>query len=589
MTRARARADRRRRRDPLRPPDPAGCARRRARRTPSCVYVGKEPGAAGDAAGGDQRAARRARARAGKRVVRLKGGDPFVFGRGGEEAEALRAAGCPVRGRARASPPASPRPPTRASRSPTATPPRAVAFVTGHEDPDKPESALDWDALARFPGTLVFYMGVKNLPLIAERLIAARARPAASRPRWWSAARCPDSAPWSPRWPRSPHRAEAEGIRAPAITVVGAGRRAARDARLARAAARCTAQVVAVTRARAQASGLAARLRELGAEVVEAPAIRIEPRPLEGDAARRRRSHRRVRARLPHEPERRAAALRRAGEPARTPARSPARPSPRSARARPPSSRGTGSRADVRARARSSPRRWSRRSRPCRWRARACWWRAPPRRATCCPTRCASAGPSVDDVALYETVAEPLGDAERAALERATYVTFTSSSTVRFFLELGGARPPDGARVVSIGPITSATAAGAGPHGARRGRAARHRRPGGRADRRCGGAQGSRVIVTPPHRLRPRRRVRGRLPRRDPHHPPRGRRSWTSPTASSRYDVRHGALVLRNTLPYMPVGRARGRRGPAGGHRAPRAWRCAPATGASWSGPTTAC
>ena len=66
-------------------------------------------------------------------------------------------------------------------------------------------------------------------------------------------------------------------------------------------------------------------------------------------------------------------------------------------------------------------------------------------------------GADVDDVALYETVAEPLGEAERAALERATYVTFTSSSTVRFLLE-SGVRPPEGARVVSIGPVTSATA-----------------------------------------------------------------------------------------------------------------------------------
>jgi uroporphyrinogen III methyltransferase/synthase len=66
-------------------------------------------------------------------------------------------------------------------------------------------------------------------------------------------------------------------------------------------------------------------------------------------------------------------------------------------------------------------------------------------------------GAEVDEVALYETVAEPLDDAARAALERATYVTFTSSSTVRFLLE-SGARIPEGARVVSIGPVTSATA-----------------------------------------------------------------------------------------------------------------------------------
>jgi uroporphyrinogen III methyltransferase/synthase len=70
-------------------------------------------------------------------------------------------------------------------------------------------------------------------------------------------------------------------------------------------------------------------------------------------------------------------------------------------------------------------------------------------------------GAEVDDVALYDTVAERLTEADRAALERATYVTFTSSSTVRFLME-SGARPPEGARVVSIGPVTSATA---GEHG----------------------------------------------------------------------------------------------------------------------------
>ena len=66
-------------------------------------------------------------------------------------------------------------------------------------------------------------------------------------------------------------------------------------------------------------------------------------------------------------------------------------------------------------------------------------------------------GAQVDDVALYDTLAEPLGDAQRVALERATYVTFTSSSTVRFLLD-SGVRPPAGARIVSIGPVTSATA-----------------------------------------------------------------------------------------------------------------------------------
>ena len=109
-------------------------------------------------------------ARAGRSVVRLKGGDPFVFGRGGEEAQLLHApracrsrscpgitagiaaaayAGVPVTQRGMAS---------------------AVAFVTGHEDPRKPESSVDWPALAAFPGTLVFYMGMRALPRIAQRL-----------------------------------------------------------------------------------------------------------------------------------------------------------------------------------------------------------------------------------------------------------------------------------------------------------------------------------------------------------------------------------------------------------------------------------
>ena len=110
--------------------------------------------------------------RAGKRVVRLKGGDPFVFGRGGEEAEALAAAG--VRFEVVPGVTAGVAAPAYAGIAVThRDAASAVAFVTGHEDPAKDGSAIDWEALARFPGTLVFYMGVKNLPLIAERLVAA--------------------------------------------------------------------------------------------------------------------------------------------------------------------------------------------------------------------------------------------------------------------------------------------------------------------------------------------------------------------------------------------------------------------------------
>src|SRR3954453_17950582 len=134
-------------------------------------YVGKEPGAAA-LSQEETNALLVELGRAGKRVVRLKGGDPFVFGRGGEEAEALAAAGVafevvPGVTAGVAAPAYAGIPVTHRDAA------SAVAFVTGHEDPEKEDSGIDYEALARFPGTLVFYMGVKALPRIAERLIAA--------------------------------------------------------------------------------------------------------------------------------------------------------------------------------------------------------------------------------------------------------------------------------------------------------------------------------------------------------------------------------------------------------------------------------
>jgi uroporphyrinogen III methyltransferase/synthase len=109
-------------------------------------------------------------ARAGKRVVRLKGGDPLVFGRGGEEAEALRASGIPyeiVPGVTAALATAAFLDIPLTHRSHTS----AVAFVTGHELPTKPGSKLDWEALARFPGTLAVYMGIARLPILVSELL----------------------------------------------------------------------------------------------------------------------------------------------------------------------------------------------------------------------------------------------------------------------------------------------------------------------------------------------------------------------------------------------------------------------------------
>ena len=111
------------------------------------------------------------KAQQGLRVVRLKGGDPFIFGRGGEEAQDLVAAGVPFEvipgvTSAIAVPAYAGIPLTH--RDYTAT----VAFVTGHEDPKKAESNIAWDKLATGVGTLVFLMGMGNLPTIVERLMA---------------------------------------------------------------------------------------------------------------------------------------------------------------------------------------------------------------------------------------------------------------------------------------------------------------------------------------------------------------------------------------------------------------------------------
>src|SRR5436305_8749823 len=222
--------------------------------------------------------------RGGKRVVRLRGGDPFGFGRGGEEAQALAAAGLefeivPGLPAGVAAPAYAGIPVTHRELS------SAVAFLTGHEDPNKPESALDWDALASFPGTLVVYMGVRQLETIAQRLQAAgrdREQPAAVVERGTFS----DQRVVSGTLATIARAAASAGVRAPAIAVFGpvaALRERLRWSEL-RPLAGCT---VAVTRARAQASALAARLSALGARTIEAPAIRIVP--LEGPAPDLRR------------------------------------------------------------------------------------------------------------------------------------------------------------------------------------------------------------------------------------------------------------------------------------------------------------
>ena len=415
-------------------------------------YVGKEPGAAAVTQEETNQLLVEL-ARAGKRVVRLKGGDPFVFGRGGEEAEALAAAGVPfevVPGVTAgvAAPAYAGIPVTHRDAA------SAVAFVTGHEDPDKPEAALDWDALARFPGTLVLYMGIRNLALIAERLTAAGRDPdepvavveRGTHPGQRTIVGTLDGIA---------ARVEADGVRPPAITLVGpvAG---LRDTIAWLERRPLHGEVVAVTRTRAQASALAARLRELGADVVETPAIRIDPRPLDGEllaAVQRISDYALVCLTSPNGVRLLFDALAETGHDARALARATVAaigPGTAAALER------RGVRADV------LPEQFVAEAlvealEPVEVEGRRVLVARAAGARSVVPDALCGRGAEVDDVAFYETVAEPLGEAERAALARATYVTFTSSSTVRFLLE-SGARPPEGARVVSIGPVTSATA-----------------------------------------------------------------------------------------------------------------------------------
>ena len=135
------------------------------------IFVGKDPTQKGGSGFSQQQINDLlvAKAREGKRVVRLKGGDPFVFGRGGEEAEALAAAGIPFEvvpgvSSAIAAPAYAGIPVTHRRLSSSFT------VVTGHEDPEKPESAIDWARIAKSADTLVILMGGANLGEIMKRL-----------------------------------------------------------------------------------------------------------------------------------------------------------------------------------------------------------------------------------------------------------------------------------------------------------------------------------------------------------------------------------------------------------------------------------
>ena len=239
------------------------------------VYVGKTPGIEADADGSvsQEEICRMLveAGRAGRTAVRLKGGDPFVFGRGGEEVEALHEAGIryevvPGITAAVAAPAYAGIPVTHRDDA------GAVAFVTGHGD----MAAPDWRALAAFPGTLAVYMGVGRLAENSAALIDAGRdpdEPAAVIER----GTLPGQRVIHATLATIAERAAGEAIRAPSLVVIGAV--VARGESLAWfGAGPLRGKTVVVTRARDQSAGINSQLAALGAEVVELPLIRVQPR-----------------------------------------------------------------------------------------------------------------------------------------------------------------------------------------------------------------------------------------------------------------------------------------------------------------------
>ncbi|HEY0603348.1 MAG TPA: uroporphyrinogen-III C-methyltransferase [Herpetosiphonaceae bacterium] len=211
---------------------------------------------------------------AGKRVARLKGGDPYIFGRGGEEADVLQQAGIPwevVPGITAgvAAPAYAGIPVTHRELA------SSVAFITGHEDPTKPETAINWRHLATAIDTLVFYMGVGNLPEIAEKLISngRDAQTPVAVIRWGTK---PEQEVVTGVLATIATTVATAGLKPPAITIVG-------DVVRMRERLRwfdnrpLQGKRIIVTRAREQASALSEQLRAAGAEPIEYPVIAFAP------------------------------------------------------------------------------------------------------------------------------------------------------------------------------------------------------------------------------------------------------------------------------------------------------------------------
>src|SRR5438477_1482407 len=254
--------------DHLANPDMLGWARDDA----EIIYAGKQPGESRTQE--EINALLFEKAREGKQVVRLKGGDPFVFGRGAEEAQEIASAGIPfeilpgitsaIAGPAYAGIPIT----HRAYNS-------HVTFFTGHEDPTKTESAIDYSALAKLGGTQVMLMGVDRLRAVTSEMLkhGVRRDLPVALVRW---ATTGQQQTLTGTLSDIAQKAEARTFEAPAVAVFG-------DVVSLRATLNwyekrpLLGKKIVVTRSRKQASVLSNKLRAFGAHVIELPTIRIEP------------------------------------------------------------------------------------------------------------------------------------------------------------------------------------------------------------------------------------------------------------------------------------------------------------------------
>lgn len=222
------------------------------------------------------------KAREGKTVVRLKGGDPYIFGRGGEEAERLAEEGVnfevvPGISSTVAGPNYAGIPITHRDHCSSFT------VITGHEDPEKDEASVDWAQVAKIPGTKVVLMGVTRIREIASELVKNGLSPKTpvAMVRWGTTGR---QQAVEGTLETIPDAVEKAGLKPPALTVIGdvvklRGKLNWYEKRP------LFGQRIVVTRTREQASELTRRLTELSAEVLEIPTIRIAPTDRHQDLA----------------------------------------------------------------------------------------------------------------------------------------------------------------------------------------------------------------------------------------------------------------------------------------------------------------